>query len=117
MYFNWLSLLILTRNDKKCNLTLAMSPTCQSNSPMPIYWPYGILVISNRPNSSRDNDFFSSEFLYGDIQTSRQKATLKSPPCISTGGLKNCFSDQGNNSEPRFGRLTLLGPSHRGEAL
>ncbi len=34
-------------------------------------------------------DFFSSEFLYSDIQTDRQKVTLKSPSCISTGELKN----------------------------
>ncbi len=42
-------------------------------------------------------DFFSSEFWSSsrwadrqtDRRTDRQKATPKSPPCISTGGLKN----------------------------
>ena len=41
---------------------------------------------TNRPNSQRDMIFFLVNF---GIVTYRQKATLKSPPCISTGGLKN----------------------------
>ena len=34
-------------------------------------------------------EFFSSDFWSSPRQTDRQKATPKSPSCISTGGLKN----------------------------
>ncbi len=41
---------------------------------------------TSRPNNSRDMIFFLVKF--GRV-TYRQKVTHKSPPCISTGGLKN----------------------------
>ncbi len=81
------------KNGKKCNLTLAMSPTCHGKFPAHVYMPYfllqasGVLAEDYRLYCDKKTflkyEFWSSLIFGGvtDIHPSRQKVMYKSPPC------------------------------------
>ena len=83
------------KTQKKCNLTLkwAHLPLFRTL----IISPHESLMLNIGPVSKRQMDrhkFFSSPWFFFwwllvQTQTDGQKATPKSPPCLSTGGLKN----------------------------
>ncbi len=51
-------------------------------------WPLTLIFVSRDMNFYPVNFYLMSYFLVIDGQTDRQKAMHKSPPCMTTGGLK-----------------------------